>query len=328
MQIKLMAILAGFVVAFATGSLAAPRGETPFTATAVATWVNFGTALDNGTNLLMLNARASAMVTASDPRIAGTGMVNCSGIWHTSKAGLLWGSFRWGNPAGTWEGYWQATNSLQNGHVVMSLVMIAEGSGVYQSLVFRATSTGADSGPIPLTGWIINDHQEPRRYKLKGLRLDRAMNVTGMLLDPLTLRPTGTCGALTWIVIGSQGGEASYLGPTTEVGLGLLDPVTGVCSMMGSAIPAQSEQRDVLHWVAQATTDLRTLVTTNPRTAVVTAEVHFAGGTGRFQDATGGFRGRVAELVSPTPVPTVFHNTFQYEATGTIRFSGPAERAD
>jgi hypothetical protein len=205
-------------------------------------------------------------------------------------------------------------------------MMTAEGSGVYQGLVFHATGTAADSGPTQWTGFIINDRQEARRYQSSGLRLDRAMNVTGMLLDPLTLRPTGTYGALTLIVIGSQGGEASYLGRTTEEGLGLFDPVTGVCSMRGTAIPSDSDQPDVLHWVAYAKTDLRTLVTTNLRTAVVTAQVHFAGGTGRFEDATGGFGGRVAELVSPTPAPTVFQNTFRYQAVGTIRFSGPVER--
>jgi len=322
---RAIAILLGYAVALALAAFAAPERETPFTATEVATWVHFGTALDNGTNLLMLNARASAVVTASDPRVAGTGTVTCSGIWHTNKVGLSWGSFRLGNIGGAWDGYWQGTNSFENGHVRISRAMTAEGSGVYQGLVFRATSTAVDSGPIQWTGCVVNDRQGPRPYQLKGLRVDRAMNVTGMLLDPLTLRPTGTYGAVAWIVIGSQGSEASYLGRTTEEGLGLLDPVTGVCSMMGTAIPADSEQRDVLHWVAQATTDLRTLVTTNLRTAVVTAEVHFAGGTGRFEDATGGFSGRVGQLISPTPDPMVFQNTFHYQAAGTIRFSEPAE---
>jgi len=99
----------------------------------------------------------------------------------------------------------------------------------------------------------------------------------------------------------------------------------GAMAILGTSISADSEQRDVLHWVAQATTNLRTLVTTNLGRAVITAEVHFAGGTGRFEDATGGFSGRVAELISPTPAPTVFQNTFQYQAAGTIRFNGPVE---
>jgi len=312
----------------ALAAFAAPERETPFTATEVATWVHFGTALDNGTNLLMLNARASTAVRASDPRVAGAGTVSCSGIWHTSKVGRLWGSFRFGNIGGTWDGYWHGTNSLENGHVVTYRAMTAEGSGVYQGLVFRATSTALDSGPIQWTGWIVNDRQGPRPYKLKGLRVDHAMNVKGMLLDPLTLHPTGTCGALAWIVIGSQGGESSYLGHTTEEGLGLLDPVTGVCSMMGTAIATENEQRDILQWVAQATTNLRTLVTTNLTTAVVTAEVHFAGGTGRFENATGGFSGRVAQLISPTPAPADFQNSFHYQGAGTIRFSEPAEGSE
>src|SRR5262249_37886000 len=156
------------------------------------------------------------------------------------------------------------------------------------------------------------DGQGARPYYLKGLRVDRAMNIQGMVLDPLTLRPTGTSGALAWIVIGGPGGEASYLGRTTEEGLGLLDPVTGVCSMMGSVITAGNEQRDVLRWVAHATTDLRRPVSTNLTSAVITAQVHFAGGTGRFEAATGGFNGRVTELVSPAPGPSEFQNTFQY----------------
>ena len=302
---------------------AAPISETPFTATEVVTSVNYGTAVDNGTNLLILNAKASAIVTASDPRVAGIRTVTCSGIWHTSKVGHLWGSFRLSSAGGTWDGYWQGTNSFENGHVLTSLETTAEGSGVYEGMVLRATTTTVDSGPIHWAGCIIKDRQGPRPYQLKGLRVDSAMNVKGVLLDPLTLRPTGTCRGLTWIVIGAQGEEASYLGRATERGLGLLDPVTGVCSMMGTSIAADNEQRDVLHWVAQATTNLRTLVTTNLGRAVITAEVHFAGGTGRFEDATGGFSGRVTQLISPTPTPALFQNTFQYEAAGTIRFNGP-----
>jgi len=149
-----------------------------------------------------------------------------------------------------------------------------------------------------------------------------------MLLDPLSLRPTGTTGAIVRINIVTEIGEATYLGRTTEQGLGLLDPVTGVSSMMGTAIPAESQGRGVLHWVAQATTDLRTLAKMDLRTGVANAEVHFAGGTGQFEDATGGFSGRVAQLISPTPFPTFFHNTFQYQAAGTIRFSSATQGGD
>jgi len=316
-------IVGVFTVGLHVAVFAAPRPEVAFTATQVATWVNFGTALDDGTHVLILNARASTVLTASDPVVSGKGTVTCSGIWYTNKVGVLWGSLRLDNIGGTWDGYWQGTNSLEHGHVVMSLAMTAEGSGVYQGLVFRATSTAVDYGPIHWTGCIVNDRQGPRPYLLKGLRVDNAMNVKGMLLDPLTLRPTGTNGALVKINIVTEVGEATYLGRTTEQGLGLLDPVTGVSSMMGTAISADNKGRDVLRWVAQATTDLRTLPKMDLKTGVAIVEVHFAGGTGRFEDATGGFSGRVAEVVSPTPFPTFFQNTFQYQAAGRIRFSGP-----
>lgn len=322
------AILGGYAAAFALATFAAPMRETPFTATEVATWENFGTALDNGKDLFVLNAKANTVMKASDPRVAGTGTLTCSGIWHTNKVGLMWGSFRLANIGGTWDGYWHGTNSVENGHVLTAVAMTAEGNGVYHGLVFRGTSRAFDFGPIQWTGRIVEDRQEPRPYELKGLRVDRSMDVKGVLLDPVTLRPSGKLGALAWIVIGSQGGDASYLGRTTEEGLGLLDPVTGVCSMMGIAIPTDSKQPDVLHWVAQATTDLRRSLTTNLGTAVITAEVHFAGGTGRFEGATGGFIARASALISPTSAPSIFHNTFQYQATGTIRFTGPAEGED
>ena len=319
---RAIAIL-GYAFWLGLTGFAAPY-EIPFTATAVANWVNFGTALDDGTHLLILNARARTVLRASDARVSGGGFVTCSGVWQTNKLGVTWGSFHLSNAGGTWDGYWQGTNSFENGHVVMSLLLAAEGSARYQGLVLRSTSTSVDNGLIQCTGCIIPDGNRARPYEVKGFRIDRAIRIKGMLLDPLTLRPTGTQGTLEWIVIGSQREEASYLGHSTEEGLGLSDPITGVCSVMGATAP-DSGQGDVLRWVAQAITDHRTLVSTNLRTAVVTAEVHFAGGTGRFQGATGGFSGRVAQLISPTPTSTVFQNSFQYQAAGTIRFDDPAE---
>ena len=323
-----MVILGIYTVGLPLVAFSASRREVPFTATEVVTWVNFGTALENGADLLILNARASAIVTASDPRVAGTGTVTCSGIWDTNKSGLLWGSFHLSNARGTWDGYWQGTNSLLYGRVLMSLAMTAEGSGAYHGLVFRTTCTAFDDDPIWWTGCVVQDSPGARPYRLKGLRLDSAQETTGMLLDPLTLRPTGNKGALVRINILTEVGEATYLGRTTEQGLGLLDPVTGVSSMMGTTTPAGSENRGVLHWVAQATTDLKTPPKPGQRSGVANAEVHFAGGTGRFEDATGRFSGRVEQTISPTPVPKLFHNTFQYEAAGTIRFSCLAKGGD
>ena len=313
-------LLYAFVIGL--GPFAAAESETPFTSTSVTTWVNCGTAIDNGTNLMMLNARARVLIRASDQRVAGAGTLTFSGVWRTNELSLLWGNLRLENIGGTWEGYWHGTNCLQHGHMVMSLVTTAEGSGVYQGLVFSATSTRVDYGPIQSTGHIIKASQEARLYHVKGLRVDRAVKFSGALLDPLTLSPTGTRGTVALIVLGSQGGEASYLGRTREEGVGLLDPVTGMCSIMGTSTAVDGEQLGVLRWVAESTTGLSKLIGTNTERAVVTAEVHFAGGTGRFEDATGGFGGRLIGLVSPTPVPTVFSNTFQYEAAGAIRFSG------
>jgi len=313
-----MGILVAYAIERPLPAFAQPRDEIQFTATGATTWVNFGTALEDGTHLLILNAKARTVVTSPDARVGGAGAVTCSGVWHTNRVGLEWGSFQISNAGGSWDGYWQGTNSCENGRLVTSILLTAEGSARYQGLVLRSTGTAVDYGPIQWTGHIIKDIRGSRPYRLKGLRLDGLVKISGMLLDPLTLRPTGVSGAMAWIVISTEDGEASYLGRTLEHGLGLLDPATGVSSMMGTATPADSQDHEVLHWVAAATTDLRT--------GAANAEVHFAGGTGRFEDATGGFYGRVTVITSATPDPTILHGMFRYDAAGTIRFSGPPQR--
>src|SRR5271165_1210541 len=50
---KAMVILGIYTFGLPLAAFAASRREVPFNATEVATWVNFGTALDDGANLLM-----------------------------------------------------------------------------------------------------------------------------------------------------------------------------------------------------------------------------------------------------------------------------------
>lgn len=100
------------------------------------------------------------MLTASDARVGGAATVTCSGMCQTNKHGVAWGSFHLSNAGGAWDGYWQGTNSFENGHVVMSLLLTAEGSARYQGLVFRSTSTAVDGGPIQCTGSILQDGME------------------------------------------------------------------------------------------------------------------------------------------------------------------------
>ncbi len=132
--------------------LAAPQKKTPFTQTEVDTWVNFGTALTDGTNLLIMGATGSAAVTASDARVAGNETILASAVWDMNELGPMWGSFHLSNTGGTWDGYVQGANSLENGHVVLSLVATAVGGG---GLVLRSTGTEVDHGNIHWTGYIV-----------------------------------------------------------------------------------------------------------------------------------------------------------------------------
>src|SRR5215468_9510744 len=163
---RAIAILGGYAVGLALAGFAAPR-DIPFTGTARATWVNFGAALDDGTHLLILNARASAVLTASDARVGGAGTVTCSGVWHTNKVGLSWGSFHLSNAGGAWDGYWHGTNSFENGHQIMFVSMTAEGSARYQGLVLRCTGRAVDNGAIQCSGSIVLDGHGARPYYLK-----------------------------------------------------------------------------------------------------------------------------------------------------------------
>ncbi len=143
-------------------------------------------------------------------------------------------------------------------------------------------------------------------------RVDRLQLIPGMLLDPQTLQPTGQIGMLGVGSIVSCVGEATHVGRETETGVGLFDLTKSISSSMGTVVAANG---DLLHWVASSR-DLPTGETTS--------DVHYVGGTGLMDDATGGFSSTIKETITPAADPMIYRGTFSFAATGTIRYSAPA----
>ncbi len=308
---RLATLVAGSCL-FSLAASAAPQMKTSFTETEVVAWVNFGTALTDGTHLLLLNATGNGVTTGSDPRVEGASIITASAAWDMQQLGPLWGSYRKNSPGGTWEGYFVAVTSLENGHYVMTETNVAVGGGGYQGLVLRKTGRSVDRGPVYYTGYIVQGGPGDLPLRWSELRVDRLQMVGGMILDPITFQPTGQLGMLGVGSIVSGVGEMSHTGRETNAGVGLFDLATGAGSAMGTWTTANG---DLLHWVSTATT---------LGTGVNSVSVHFVGGTGLLDDATGGFGATYPETITPTADPMVFRGSFTATANGTIRYSAPA----
>lgn len=287
--------------------LAAPQKKVAFTGTEVVTWVNYGTALTDNTNLLIMGATGNTVKTSSDPRIAGAGTVTASAVWDMQTLGPIWGSTHSANAGGAWDGYVVGTNSYQNGHIVLNSLSVAVGSGGYQGLVYRKEAMSLDGGPQHFIAYIVEGGPGDLPLRTKGSRVDRVQFIRGMYLNPTNFSPTGVFGVLARFDIVSAVGEDSHGGRTTDTGVGVFDPITGAISMTGTSTTAKGDQ---MLWVALNTTDIGT---------------HFAGGTGLFGDATGGFSAvQTNHKIEPTSDPMVVLSSYSYTGNGTIRYSTPA----
>ncbi len=310
-------ILAVCALALPMAILAAPQQKTPFTQTEVATFTSFGTVVTDGKSLLIMGATATGATTeSSDERALGNSTITLSAAWNVHQLGPLWGSYHKISPdgKGTWDGYFVGTNALnKDGKVVLTEVNVAVGGGAYQGLVLKKTGERVGtSGPIYWTGYIVAGGPGDLPMRVHGSRIDRLQLIPGMLLDPHTLQPTGQMGMLGLGSIVSCVAEATHLGHETETGVGLFDLTTSTSSSMGTVLTANG---DLLHWVASSS-DLPTGETT--------IDVHYAGGTGLMDDATGGFGGTVKETITPTADPMIYLGTFSFAASGKIRYSAPA----
>jgi hypothetical protein len=307
------------VWALALAALAAPQTKTPFTQTEVTTWLNFGTSLTDLKSLLIMGATGQGVTTkASDSRILGTSTVTVSAVWDMNQLGPLWGSYHKVGPDGTWDGYMQGMNFLENGHVITTVKNVAVGSGGYQGMVLQKTGRGVDHGPIVYTGYIVQGGPGDLPDRVHAQRLDKLQIVGGVLLDPLTFTPIigadgkPVLGALGLVSVVSGVGEATHIGRETETGLGLIDLTTFRSTAMGTVTSANG---DLVNWVASSRPG------PNNTTSV---DVHYVGGTGKMDDVTGGFSATFVETLTSTSDPMVMVGSFSFTGEGRVRYSAPA----
>ncbi len=318
-------ILAVCSLGLPLAALAAPQTKTAFAQTEVVTFTSFGTVITDGKSLLILGASATGATTeSSDERASGGSTITLSAAWDMQQLGPLWGSYHKvsADGTGTWDGYFVGNNSLnKDGKVILSEVNVAVGGGAYQGLVLKKTGGRVGtSGPIYWTGYIVEGGPGDLPVRVHGARVDRLQIVGGMLLDPHTLKPIidengkPVLGALGRVDVVNGVGEATHIGRETETGVGLVDLATFSSTAMGTATTANG---DLVHWVASSSPG------PNNTTSV---DVHYVGGTGLMDDATGGFSTTFIETITPplNPSTTVYRGTFDFTGEGKIRYSAPA----
>ncbi len=211
----------------------------------------------------------------------------------TTGAATLWGRFHLENDGGAWDGYWQNSNG--------SLMLTGEGSGGYEGLVMRI---GSDAERL----YVVENGPGEVPFKVSGWRVEQIQWVTGAVLDPSSMEPTGEVGMVGKVTLLKGGALATHTGAVTDqMEVGLLtftSPTTVATSVIGIEKAANG---DLLHWVAVVETDLQT--------GVADGTVHWSGGTGRFEATTGSFGGEFQEQLDSAGTAT-----YSYKATGTIRY--------
>ncbi len=314
-----IAFLAAVVLGLPSAVIAAPQTKTPFTATEVDTLASWGQWLTDGVGFYISGMSLNFEWTSLDSRISGTGNMVGSAIWDMNMAGPFWGSFQMANAGGTWTGYWQGTESITGGHLLSSLIITGVGGGGYKGLVVRMTGTDVDMSGPAWTGYIVKGGPGDLPVRVHSSRVDQLQIVPGVYFDPRTFSPVldengdYVTGAIGLMNVVSGVGEATHVGRETETGCGLIDLSTFSSSAMGTCVIANG---DLLHWVASSSA--------GPNNTT-TVDVHYVGGTGLMDDATGGFTTTFTETLTP-PLGTsmVYQGTFDFIGEGTIRYSAPA----
>ncbi len=298
------------------------QGETakiPFTATEWATIQSVETGFTDGTTLFITGITSSTVDLASDSRVSGNGTAVTAGavLDLATMTGQLWGRIHIENPRGQWDGYWQATRTLEDGHTLLLITGTAAGSGDYDGFAAYWSWKAVDpdlGNPSVGTGYIVPAKNAPgdRPLRVSGLRTDQLQMIPGVFLKPFTTEVIGT-GAMGRVDILSGVGNSSHLGRYTEQGLGIFDPRTGAITAMGSDSGMRGEQ---VLWIAEGTTEL----SPDGKTAVFNGGVNLAGGTGAFETATGGFPLAIEEHMESTDDGMTATAKYSYGAQGKIRY--------
>ncbi len=250
------------------------KTKTPFTTTETTTVVDPGKWITDGTSLFVIGQIMRGTEDASDPRLCGAETIRADVIMDLATGTMkYWGSYHLENADGAWDGYWYGEPSTGTG------VCTTIGSGRYAGLVARWTA--ASHGQW--TGYIVENGPGEVPMKVSGSRVEQFEWSVGAVLNPANMQPTGETAVVGKVTLVKGDGVATHTGKTTDVTeVGLVtfpqNPTTATWSCFGILRAANG---DLLNWVAMGENDLIT--------GVNTGTVHFAGGTGRFDAATGSF---------------------------------------
>ncbi len=226
--------------------------------------------------LFVVGQIMSGTEEASDPRISGTETIRADVIMDLATGTMkYWGTYHLENAHGAWDGYWYGEPSTGTG------VCTTVGSGRYAGLVARWTA--ASHGQW--TGYIVENGPGEVPIDVRGSRVEQFEWSVGAVLNPADMQPTGESALISKVTLVNGEGAATHTGKTTdlaEVGIVTFpdpeNPANAAWSCFGILRAANG---DLLNWVAMGENDLIA--------GVNSGTVHFAGGTGRFEAATGSF---------------------------------------
>ncbi|MHC1769281.1 MAG: hypothetical protein AB9869_34205 [Verrucomicrobiia bacterium] len=267
---------------------AATERRTPFTSQETDTTQDFAWFTDTaGEWRYLFDGKATFGMVSAESRLAGAGSYSMNAAVNIkSGTATLWGECHLRNEHGGWDGYWTGTEA-QDG-----LTATLAGSGNYEGLVSRWTSTFHDGTSTHWRGYIVENGPGAVPFEISGWRKKQSVPP---VTDP-TMTPFFLVGPL------AEGqGQSSPFGVFTDLKAIGLAKFTGPATAIFRATGIQQAANgDLLNWVALG--------------AIASGEFKvssfFAGGTGRFEHAVGA----LAVQVQPSePSDT-------YTGTGTIRY--------
>jgi hypothetical protein len=277
------------------------------------TTVDPGTVSTDFQQLYINDAISTYDEVASDPRISGPAVVHVNAVLDfTTTAGRMWGWAVRDRGTGAWHCWWVGTRTLFTDadgktHARSTIMETAVGSGSLAGLVARWTITAVDAdlgNPFVGGGYIVEANGGPGDRPMQS----RSEGTEGIELHPAMLLPPSDPPVFgmvaTWEIL-KEVAQVSHLGRSSNEGLGMLNLTTGAVTGSGTLTSANGDQ---LYWVATGTS----LGATGP----VDLTLHWAGGTGLFEDATGAINGPL-ELA---PAGDLSLMEFNLKGEGTIRY--------
>lgn len=295
------------LLSFTVASLAEGK-RTYFEGTETSTPTDPGAIFTDGKQLFIKAASSAAIDICNDQRLAGNSVITYDAVLQLAdQTGQMWGTYRLSNQGGSWDSYWQGTRTAfvegQVRHQRTSLVGTMIGCEGYTGLIAYYVYESQDGGPASIKGYTIEAKGGPGERPMTW----RATRTEELVFHYGTFVLSGQPGAMGTFDFLSEVGMGTHIGRSTNDGFGLVDLVSGVISGSGCLATAS---KDLVYWVATGSVDLAT------GTATVT--IHFAGGTGRFEAAVGEMSGTFTPVWEDGPL--VLHSTFDWRATGTIRY--------